>query len=84
MHVFEREGDSLRRTYHPIGTEVEIGLVYSELSGEYGNDDVENNRDFGFSVGAAARWDHGWVVDIDSVLFGSHDHTFSAGLMYHF
>ena len=57
---------------------------FSSIDGEYGEADVEGNRDFALHLAAAARWAGSWVTGVFGDFYGSSDRSLGLELAYHF
>lgn len=60
------------------------GVLFSAIDGEYGDVDVEGNRNFALHLATAARWAGSWVTGIYANLYGSSDRSLGLEVAYHF
>lgn len=79
-----RRGDVVWRPYQPEGVLVQAGVQFSSIDGDYGDEGVAENRDFGFLAGAGMQWENGWVTQFRAVLYGAHDRSLGLGVAYNF
>jgi hypothetical protein len=70
--------------YRPTGASIRGGLVFLAADGDYGEQTVEENRNFGIMLGASVRIEDDWVVDLELNAYDAADRTFTLGLGYHF
>lgn len=79
-----RRGDALRATDRKTGLGVRGGILFNGIDGDLGGVSVEENRNFGFLLGADVRWRGGWHGQVRGEIYGSGDNTMEAGLAYYF
>jgi hypothetical protein len=78
------DGDWDRHRVPPAEILVRGGVLFSSIDGEYGDQDVEGNRDFALHLATAARWRGSWVTGIYGNFYGSSDRSIGLELAYHF
>jgi len=83
-YTLNRRVEAIGHAYEPNGARARIGLLFATIDGEYGNEDVEEDRNFAFVAGADLLSSAGWVLGIDAAFYGSSDRTLSLGLQYNF
>jgi len=83
-YTVERKGDIIWHPYEPTGGRISAGLIFSQVDGDYGNENLEGNRNFGFLVGADMLSTSGWVAQMRVISYGAGDGGVSLGVMYHF
>ncbi len=70
--------------YNPDGASIKCGVVLNSIDGEYGDSDVEENRDFGMMLGMDLRFAGNWLTMLEGAFYGSGDREISVGMLYRF
>lgn len=70
--------------YRPQGAAIRVGLLYSSLKADLEGTDYEENRNFGFVLGANIQLGSDVVVDGSVYAMESQDRSFELGLGYNF
>jgi len=83
-YTVNRRGEVLHYTFEPISAKVRAGVAFCSVDGEYGDQDVEQDRDFGLVVGADLLANEGWTLQIEGTFFGSSDNEVGVGVGYYF
>ena len=68
--------------YEPLAASIKAGLVLSGIDGKLGDQDLSENRNFGFTLGADLQFNSGFVLGMDMVRYGESDWSFTASLSY--
>lgn len=83
-YAVNRRGEPIWHPYEPDGARVLGGLAFSRIEGDFGDEALKEERNFGLLAGAELRSAKGWTMQIDVVLYGSSDNEVSLGAAYHF
>lgn len=70
--------------YDPTAATVRLGLVYSDIDGQYAGSDVDQNQDFGISLGGALQFASGVSASVDVQSFEEASYNVTAGVSYTF
>lgn len=83
-YLVNRRGDAVWEPFEPNGIALRGGLVFQNIEGDYGTEDLAENRDFGFMIATDIYSESGWVTQIMGRFFGSNDHTLGVTVGYNF
>ncbi len=79
VYSLSREDEARWRRFDPVGADFRLGAVFAQADGEFGDETIEQNHDFGAQLGGGLLLPGGWTLALDAVLFGGADREFAVG-----
>ena len=83
-YTHNRLGEYRWHHAEPSGLVMRGGLVFNRTRGDYGDADLEENRDFGAMASVDLRWESGWLTRLRGVFFGREERELSISVGRHF
>jgi len=83
-YTHNRLGEYRWHHAEPSGLVMRGGLVFNSTSGDFGDEDLEENRDFGAMASVDLRWESGWLTRLRGVFFGQDERELSISVGRHF
>jgi hypothetical protein len=83
-YTHNRLGEGIWIPYQPLETNLRGNVVFSHIDGEFGNTDIEGNRNFGFRLGADLLWLKGFTTSLNGTFYGDKDRMLHFGMGYRF
>jgi hypothetical protein len=83
-YLVNLEGPENWHGYQPTGVALKTGVIFTTLDGDIGGDNLDGKRDAGFYLGVDMRMAEGWVLALDTALYGANDRTLRAGAGFYF
>lgn len=83
-YVHNRLGEYRWHHAEPSGLVMRGGLVFNNIRGDFGDVDLEENRDFGAMASVDLRWESGWLTRLQGVFFGQEERELSISVGRHF
>ncbi len=84
INYVRRHTGEVRRYYEPLAVAARLGLAYVNADGEYGAEDLSENRDFALTLGFDLLGGSGWVTRFGVAFLGADEREFTLGAFYNF
>jgi hypothetical protein len=83
-YTHNRATDGIWNHRHPTGISAYIGPHYTDWEIDHDPLEGEGNSDFGMRLGADMRMANGWLIQLDAILYGGTDDSYTIGMGYYF